>query len=267
MVNDTKCIEHVKQIMESTPGFHIVYDRGASYWTYNDGDHVNDERRKFESDFGISFPVIRKEYSERPLNQAQQDREKEQSIQQDVHGENQNTFQHVKVKVPPKPYEPTKEERQSHEAPHCPCRAWCVICVKAKSPDGKYARQVVNPEHIPVIEFDYAFATDAPGGPKISMMVATDVGIHTPYLHMCHSHIISLSLSLCTRSSVVSFHISAPHSFVTPTTCTCVAQDALKWSICHVRPHTTSQYVFQQTQFMDQILLLWHGEKVARTIM
>ena len=54
------------------------------------------------------------------------------------------------------------------------------------------------------------------------------MGIHTPYLHMCHSHIISLSLSLFTRSSVVSVHISAPHSFVTSTTCTCMAQVSLK---------------------------------------
>ena len=84
-----------------------------------------------------------------------------------------NTFEYVKVKVPPKPYEPTKEERQSHEA-HCPFRAWCEICVKAKSPDGKHAKQVENPEHKAVTEFDYAFATDTPGGPKISMMVATD---------------------------------------------------------------------------------------------
>ena len=33
---------------------------------------------------------------------------------------NQNTFEHVKVKAPPKPHEPTKEERQYHEATHCP---------------------------------------------------------------------------------------------------------------------------------------------------
>ena len=83
-------------------------------------------------------------------------------------------IEHVKVKVPPKPYEPTKEERQSHEATHCPICAGCVICVKAKSPDGKHVKQVGNPEHIPVIEFDYAFVTDTPGGPKISMMVAID---------------------------------------------------------------------------------------------
>ena len=104
----------------------------------NDGVYVNDERRKFENDSGISFLVIRKEYWERALSQAQQDHERKQSIQQDVHGENQNTFEHVKVKVPPKPNEPKKEERQSHEATHCPFRAWCEICVKAKSPDGKH---------------------------------------------------------------------------------------------------------------------------------
>ena len=169
IVNDTKCIEQVKQIMASTPGFEFVYDRGDYVLDVdvNDGVYVNDERRKFESDSGISFPVIRKEYWERALNQAQQDHERKESIQQDVHGENHNTFE-------PKPYEPTKEERQSHEATQCPFRAWCEICVKAKSPDGKHAKQVENPEHIPVIEFDYAFATDTPGGPKISMMVATD---------------------------------------------------------------------------------------------
>ena len=120
------------------------------------------------------FPMIRKEYWERALNQAQQDHERDMSIQQDVHGENQKTFEHVKVKVPPKSYEPTKEERQSHEATHCPFRAWCEICVKAKSPDGKHAKQVENPEHVPVIDFDYAIATDTLGGPKNSIMVATD---------------------------------------------------------------------------------------------
>ena len=103
-VNDTKCIEQVKQVMASTPGFDIVYDRGAYVLDVdvNDGVYVNDERRKFESDSGISFPVIPKEYWERVLNQAQQDHVRKESIQQDVHGENQNTFEHLKVKVPPK---------------------------------------------------------------------------------------------------------------------------------------------------------------------
>ena len=169
-MNDTKCIDQVQQIMASIAGFDIVYDRGAHVLDVdvNDGVHVNDERRKFECDSGISFPVIRTDYWERALNQAQQDHERKESIQQ-VH-----TFEHVKVKVPLKPYGPTKEERQSHEATHCPFRVWCEICVKAKSPDGKHAKQVGNPEHFPVIEFDYAFATDTPGSPKISMMVARD---------------------------------------------------------------------------------------------
>ena len=178
IINDKRCIEHVQQVMVTTPEFDIAYDRGACVVDVdvNDGVYVNDERRKFERDSGISFPVIRKEYWERALNQAQQDHKRKESSHQDVHGENQNTFEHVKVKVLPKPYEPTKEERQLHEATHCPFCAWCEICVKAKSPDGKHTKQLGNAEHIPVIEFDYAFATDIPGDPswKISMMVATD---------------------------------------------------------------------------------------------
>ena len=73
IVNDTKCIDQVKQIMASTSGFDIVYDRGAYVLDVdvNDGVYVKDERRKFESDSGISFPVIRKEDWERALNQSQ----------------------------------------------------------------------------------------------------------------------------------------------------------------------------------------------------
>ena len=57
-----------------------------------------------------------------------------------------------------------------------PFRAWFEVCVKAKSPDGKHTKQLGNAEHIPVIEFDYAFARDTPRDPrrKTSMMVATD---------------------------------------------------------------------------------------------
>ena len=140
----------------------------------NDGVYVNNERQQSGHNSGISFPVIRKEYWERALSQAKQDHERQQRIQRDVHGENQNTHEQIKVKVPPKLYEPTKEELQ--EATYCPFRAWCEICVKAKSPDGKHTRQLENAEHIPVIEFDYAFETDTPGDPnrRISMMVATD---------------------------------------------------------------------------------------------
>ena len=86
IANDTKCIEQVQQIMASTQRFDIVYDRGAYVLDVdvNDGVYVNDDRRNFESDSGISFPVIRKEFWERALNQAQQEHERKESIQQDV---------------------------------------------------------------------------------------------------------------------------------------------------------------------------------------
>ena len=88
--------------MASTPGFDIVYDRGAYLLDVdvNDGIYVNNERQQSEHNSGISFPVIRKEYWERALSQAQQDHERQQRIQRDVHGENQNTHEQIKVKVP-----------------------------------------------------------------------------------------------------------------------------------------------------------------------
>ena len=99
IIHDKRCIEHVQQIMGTTPGFDIVYDREAYVLDVDvkGGVYVNDERRKFENDSGISFPVIRKEYWEKALSQIQQDHERNQTIHQDVHGENQNTIEHVKV--------------------------------------------------------------------------------------------------------------------------------------------------------------------------
>ena len=116
IVNDKKCIEQVQQIMEITPGFDVVYDRGAYVLdvAVNDDVYVNDERQKVESKSGIGFLVVRKEYWERALSQAQQDHERKQSIQQDIQRENQNLLESVKVKVPPKPRVPTKKQRQSH---------------------------------------------------------------------------------------------------------------------------------------------------------
>ena len=101
IVNDTKCIDQVKQITASTPKFDIVYGIGAYALDVdvNDGVYVNDKRRQFEHDSGISFPVIRKEYWERTKRQAQQDQERQQGIQQKVQGENRHTVEKVKVKI------------------------------------------------------------------------------------------------------------------------------------------------------------------------
>ena len=127
----------------TTPGLDIVYDRCAYVLDVD----VNGVQQP-ESDSGIAFPFTWKEHWEKTLSQAQHELKESEQLEQ------------VKVKVKPKPYEPTKEERQS--------------------PDGRHTKQLVDTEHIPVIEFDYAFATDIPGDPnsKISMMVAAD-SIHT----------------------------------------------------------------------------------------
>ena len=167
------CIEQVKQIMAGTSGCDIVYDRRAYVLgvDVNDGVYLNNERQQSEHNSGISVLVTRKEYLEGVLSQAQQDHERQQRIQRDVHGENQNTHEQIKVKVHPKPFEPTKEERQSHEATVFP-----LVGVKSASKPRALTENtpnsLENAEHIFVIEFDYAFATDTPGDPnrKISMM-------------------------------------------------------------------------------------------------
>ena len=89
-----------------------------------------------ESGSGVAFPVIWKEYWEKTLSQTQHEHERKQAAHQDVHGENQSTLEQVKVRVPQKPFEPTNEERQSHEGTRCPFRSRCEVCVKAKSPEG-----------------------------------------------------------------------------------------------------------------------------------
>ena len=50
IVNDEKCIEQVQQIMETSPGFDIEYDRGTYVLDVDvkDDVHVNDERQKIK---------------------------------------------------------------------------------------------------------------------------------------------------------------------------------------------------------------------------
>ena len=162
--------------MAGTTGCDIVYDRRAYVLgvDVNDGVYVHNERQQSEHNSGISFLVTRKEYLEGALSQAQQDHERQQRIQRDVHGENQNTHEQIKVKVHPKPFEPTKEERQSHEATVFPVPG-VKSSLKPRALTENTPNSLENAEHILVIEFDYAFATDTPGDPnrKISMMVAT----------------------------------------------------------------------------------------------
>ena len=51
-INDKKCIEHVQQVMETTPGFDMVYDRGAYVLDVD----VTDGDQKPENNSGSAFP-------------------------------------------------------------------------------------------------------------------------------------------------------------------------------------------------------------------
>ena len=97
IINDKRCIEHVQQVMGTTPGLDTVYDRGACVLDVD----VNGVQQ-LESDSGIAFPVIRKEYWERVLSQAQHEHERKRATHQDV---NQNLTSPRKKSVnPTKPH-------------------------------------------------------------------------------------------------------------------------------------------------------------------
>ena len=76
-----------------------MYDRGAYVLDVdvNDGVYVRDEKAKIRERLWNQFSYYSQRVLETSLlNQAQQDHERKDSFQQDVHGENQNAFEHVK---------------------------------------------------------------------------------------------------------------------------------------------------------------------------
>ena len=69
--------------------------------------------------------------------------------------------------------------RKRNVSPKNPHSVLSVHCVRSESrpralTENTPNRESGNPEHIPVVEFDNTFATDTPGSPNISMMVARD---------------------------------------------------------------------------------------------
>ena len=98
--------------------------------------------------------MIRKEHRKRALNQAQQDHERKESIQQEVHGENQNTFEHVKGQGTAKAL---RAQRMRSVSPMKPHVVFFVHGVRSASRPRALtentSKQVGNPEHIFVIEF------------------------------------------------------------------------------------------------------------------
>ena len=106
VINDKRCIEHVQQVMGTTPGFNMVYDMEAYVL---DVDVNAMMEAKSPKTILESLLPSNAQHIERALSQAQHEHERKRATHQDVHGENQKTFEQVKVKVPPKPYEPTKK--------------------------------------------------------------------------------------------------------------------------------------------------------------
>ncbi|CAK0857324.1 unnamed protein product [Prorocentrum cordatum] len=54
------------------------------------------------------------------------------------------------------PRQPTRAEREAHEALHCPYAAWCADCVGGRGLDDRHER-IKEAEGVPVIQIDYMF--------------------------------------------------------------------------------------------------------------
>ena len=54
------------------------------------------------------------------------------------------------------PRKPSKEEREAHEALHCPYAAWCADCVAGRGLDDRHER-IREAEGAPVVQIDYMF--------------------------------------------------------------------------------------------------------------
>ena len=56
------------------------------------------------------------------------------------------------------PKEPTKKEREAHEATHLPYQPWCQVCVQAKGKDSPHKKvHHVDEDRLPLVCLDYFF--------------------------------------------------------------------------------------------------------------
>ena len=67
-----------------------------------------------------------------------------------------------RAKVRAAPGEPTKAERDRHNATHLPYQSWCKFCVKGRGRRTAHFRKAdkMNKSEVPVIVFDYHFMAD-----------------------------------------------------------------------------------------------------------
>ncbi|OLP97472.1 Retrovirus-related Pol polyprotein from transposon TNT 1-94 [Symbiodinium microadriaticum] len=70
------------------------------------------------------------------------------------------------------PGEPTLTERLEHELTHLPFKPWCEVCVRAKSKQAKSRRLSLKQ---PVLQMDFSFLGDKPGGEQITILNVVDV--------------------------------------------------------------------------------------------
>ena len=81
----------------------------------------------------------------RVMSQSAKEHERKRNLESEEHETIQDQPDRTTQKQPATPCEPTARARIEPELTHFSCRAWCEICVGAKSLDGHHKRQKLRP--------------------------------------------------------------------------------------------------------------------------
>ena len=92
-----------------------------------------------------SFLVVRTDRLGRALSPAASDHERTRNLETEEHETNLDQPDRKPPKQSAKLNDPTARERMEHDLTHCSCRAWCEICVGARSPDQELKLIEGNP--------------------------------------------------------------------------------------------------------------------------
>ena len=133
----------------------LVYRHAGNVYFEHDGWRVGGER-------SLGFPFVGATCLEKAAFTTRETAEAESSAD----------FAAQRPRGIKQPGEPTLTERLEHELTHLPFRPWCEICVKSKSRQAKSRKLSLKQ---PVLQMDYSFLSDSPGGDQATLLNVVDV--------------------------------------------------------------------------------------------
>ena len=164
IITDVSAIAKIEQILKQAGGRQIIEEKGS---------YVLEGSRKVVSEYMPVMPVVRESTIQKGLSQAVEKIEAE-TTDKNLNFDAEISETAVKAKVPRLPYTPGAEEREAHNATHCPFRSWCQLCVAGKAPDPQHlALRHGEESKAPTSEFDYAKASGKAHEPESQLPIIT----------------------------------------------------------------------------------------------